>query len=56
MCIKVITAAAITLLISVSVIADGDKHSNIREIKSVDPMISLHPTANQATAAAPTKL
>jgi len=52
MCIKVITAAAITLLISVSAIADGHKNSNTRETKSGDLMISLHPTANQAAAAA----
>ena len=52
MFIKVLTTAAITLLISVSVLADGHNNSDIRETKSGDPMVSLHPTANQAAAAA----
>ena len=52
MFIKVLTTAAITLLISVSVLADGHNNSGIRETKSGDPMVSLHPTANQAAAAA----
>ena len=49
---KVIIGAAFTLLISVPVMAVGHKNSNIREEKSGDPMIALHPTANQAAAAA----
>jgi len=49
--IKAITTAAFTLLISVSVMADGHKKLNTCEGKSSDPMISLHPTANQTAAA-----
>jgi AhpD family alkylhydroperoxidase len=50
--IKVIIFAAFTLLISVFVMADGHKNSNISEEESGDPLIALHPTANQAAAAA----
>ena len=50
--IKVIIVAAFTLLISVSVMADCHKNSNISEEKSGNPMTSLHPAANQAAAAA----
>ena len=52
MCIKLLATAAITLLTSLSVFADGHNNSDIRETNSADPMISLHPTANQAAAAA----
>jgi len=49
---KTIIVAASTLLTSASLIANGQKDSNIREEKSSYPMISFHPTANQAAATA----
>lgn len=50
MSLKVIITAAVILILSASVIADGHKHSEIREAKSSNPMIALHLTANQAQA------
>ena len=48
---KVLTAGGITLLFSICALAGDHKNSNIREEKQGDPMISLHPTANQGAAA-----
>ncbi|MFP6802780.1 MAG: carboxymuconolactone decarboxylase family protein [Pseudomonadales bacterium] len=52
MYIKSLVTTVFTLLISTSVIADGSKNSEMREAKSSNPLISLHPLANQAAASA----
>ena len=49
---KSVFVAALTLLISSFVIADGHKSTEIHQAKSSNPMVGLHPEANQAAAAA----
>ena len=49
---KSVFVAALTLLISSFVIADGHKSTETHQAKSSNPMVGLHPEANQAAAAA----
>lgn len=52
MSIKIVTVAVFTIFLSASALADGHNQSDIRESKSGNPMIALHPVANQAAAEA----
>lgn len=52
MSIKIVTAAVFTIVLSTTALADGHNQSDIRESKSGNPMIALHPASNQAAAKA----
>ena len=49
---NLVFVAALTFLISSFVIADGHKSTETHQAKSSNPMVGLHPDANQAAAAA----
>ncbi|MDC0088608.1 carboxymuconolactone decarboxylase family protein [Porticoccaceae bacterium] len=50
--LKLFTLSIVTLLFSTHLIADGHGDYDMRDAKTSNPMIALHPKANQAAAEA----